>query len=79
MKNTRKWMTLLLSVVLVLSLSAPALAAEADALATWCLVVGLQGAKDLILGDPALEGCLIFQDDEGAMQQWFSPGFTVRN
>ena len=65
----------LLSATVVCSRSA----AEADALATWCMVLGLQGAKDLILGDPALEGCLIFQDDEGAMQQWFSPGFTVRN
>ena len=53
-------------------------AAESDAIATWCMVIGLQGAQVLILGDPALEGYLIYTDDDGEMREWASPGFTLR-
>ena len=53
-------------------------AAESDAIATWCMVVGLQGAQILILGDPALEGYLIYTDSNGEMKEWASPGFTLR-
>ena len=49
-----------------------------DAIATWCMVVGLQGAQILILGDPALEGYLIYTDSNGEMKEWASPGFTLR-
>ena len=53
-------------------------AAESDAIATWCMVIGLQGAQVLILGDPALEGYLIYTDASGEMQEWSSPGFTLK-
>ena len=53
-------------------------AAEADAVATWCMVIGLEDAQALILGDPALEGYLIYTDSEGEMKEWASPGFTLR-
>jgi len=53
-------------------------AAESDAIATWCMVIGLQGAQVLILGDPALEGYLIYTDENGEMQEWASPGFTLK-
>ena len=53
-------------------------AAEADAIATWCMVLGLDDARKLILDDPNLEGCLIYEAPDGTMQQWFSPGFSLR-
>ena len=53
-------------------------AAESDAIATWCMVIGLQGAQVLILGDPALEGYLIYTDSDGEMREWSSPGFTLK-
>ena len=53
-------------------------AAESDAVATWCMVIGLEEARQLILGDPALEGYLIYSDDKGEMKEWASPGFTLR-
>lgn len=53
-------------------------AAESDAIATWCMVIGLQGAQVLILGDPALEGYLIYTDESGEMREWSSPGFTLK-
>ncbi len=53
-------------------------AADSDAVATWCMVVGLQSAQLLILGDPALEGYLVYTDDDGNMHEWSSPGFTIR-
>ena len=52
-------------------------AAESDAVATWCMVVGLQGAQVLILGDPNLEGYLVYSADDGSMQEWASPGFKI--
>lgn len=52
-------------------------AADSDAIATWCMVVGLQAAQVLILGDPALEGYLVYSDDQGQMREWYSPGFKV--
>ena len=54
-------------------------AAEADAVATWCMVIGLQESQALILGEPALEAYLIYSDAEGQMQEWASPGFTLKN
>ena len=54
-------------------------AGEADAVATWCMVVGLDAARELILGDATLEGYLVYEDKSGAMQEWASEGFRVRN
>ena len=53
--------------------------AESDAIATWCMVVGLQKARDIILGDPRLEGYLTYADENGDMKEWMSPGFMLRN
>lgn len=64
----------LLSATVVSSVSA----AESDAMATWCMVVGLEEARKLILDNPDLEGYLIYDGPDGTMQEWASPGFTVR-
>ncbi|MBR1698570.1 MAG: FAD:protein FMN transferase [Bacteroidales bacterium] len=53
-------------------------AADADALATWCMVLGLEEARALLLATPGLEGYLIYEDADGAMKEWASPGFTLR-
>ena len=52
-------------------------AADADALATWCMVIGLDAARDLILGLDGVEGYLIYTAEDGAMAEWASPGFTL--
>ena len=52
-------------------------AADADALATWCMVIGLDAARELILGLEEVEGYLIYTDGNGAMTEWASPGFTL--
>ena len=52
-------------------------AAESDAVATWCMVLGLQAAQVLILGDPSLEGYLIYTLPDDSLQEWASPGFKV--
>ncbi|MBR6305930.1 MAG: FAD:protein FMN transferase [Bacteroidales bacterium] len=64
----------LLSATVVSSVSS----AQADAYATWCMVLGIPSARELILGDPTLEGSLIFETEDGSMHTWISPGFTVR-
>lgn len=48
----------------------------ADAIATYCMVIGLDEAKAYILGREDLEGYLIF-DHEGTMATWASPGFKL--
>ena len=53
-------------------------AAEADAVATWCMVLGLEEAQALLLDSPGLEGYLIFEGEDGEMKEWASPGFTLR-
>ena len=55
----------------------PAGAADADALATWCMVVGLDAARELLLGLDGVEGYLIYTAEDGAMTEWASPGFTL--
>ncbi len=55
----------------------PAGAADADALATWCMVVGLDAARELLLGLDGTEGYLIYTAEDGAMTEWASPGFTL--
>lgn len=60
-------------------LSATVLAADAmsaDAYATFCMVIGLDAAKDFIESHPELEACLIY-DDNGSFATWCSPGFVL--
>lgn len=52
-------------------------ATTADAYATYCMVVGLDSAKDFLESRPDLEGCLIY-DDDGVFRTWTSSGFTLR-
>lgn len=44
---------------------------EADAYATYCMVIGLDAAREFILSRPDLEGYLI------AESEWASPGFNL--
>lgn len=53
-------------------------AASADALATWCMVIGLDAARELILADDTLEGYLVSAGEDGAMEEWASPGFNLK-
>ena len=53
-------------------------AGVADAVATWCMVVGLEKAKELVAGDPSLEAYLVYSGEDGRMQEWVSAGFTLR-
>ena len=53
--------------------------AESDAIATWCMVVGLEEARKIILEDSRLEGYLTYADENGEMKEWMSPGFRLRN
>ena len=64
----------LLSATVVSSVSA----ADADAVATWCMVIGLERSKSLLQSEPTLEGYLVYQDEAGEMQEWASPGFRLR-
>ena len=52
-------------------------AADADAYATYCMVIGFEEARAFIEGRPDLEGYLIY-DVDGTMTEWASPGFTLR-
>lgn len=51
-------------------------AVSADAYATYCMVIGLDAARDFINSRPDLEGYLIF-DDGGNMSEWASSGFNL--
>ena len=53
-------------------------AAEADALATYCMVLGFDEARTFIESRSDLEGYLI-RDVDGTMSEWASPGFTLRS
>ena len=55
----------------------PAGAADADALATWCMVVGLDAARELLTDLDGVEGYLIYTAEDGSMTEWASPGFTL--
>ena len=55
----------------------PAGAADADALATWCMVVGLEEAESLLQGLEGVEGYLIYTAEDGSMAEWATPGFTL--
>ena len=56
---------------------------EADAYATYCMVIGSEEAKAFILSRPELEGYLIFGTDGADSQaeqdfaEWASPGFNI--
>ena len=52
-------------------------AADADALATWCMVIGLDAARGLLQGLDGTEGYLIFTAEDGSMTEWATPGFTL--
>lgn len=52
-------------------------AAEADALATYCMVLGLEKASAYVLSRDDVEGYLIYQDADGSMKTWKSPGFRL--
>lgn len=49
-------------------------ATTADALATYCMVIGLEEASRFILADDRLEACLLY-DEDGKIKAWTSPGF----
>lgn len=51
-------------------------ATTADALATYCMVIGLEESKRFILGNADIEGYLIY-DSDGEMDTWASPGFIL--
>ena len=51
-------------------------ALTADAYATYCMVVGLEEAIELIENRTDLEGCLIY-DSEGTFKTWCSSGFVL--
>ena len=55
----------------------PAGAADADALATWCMVIGLDAARDLLQGMEGVEGYLIYTAGDGSMTEWATPGFKL--
>ena len=50
----------------------------ADAYATYCMVIGLEDAKEFIESNPELEGCLIY-DDNGNFASWTSAGFILES
>lgn len=52
-------------------------AAEADALATYCMVLGLDRASEYISSRDDVEGYLIYQDSDGSMKTWKSSGFRL--
>ena len=61
----------LLSATVVSSVSA----AAADAVATWCMVEGLDRAREIIDTDQTLEGFLITSAPDGSFNSWSSQNF----
>lgn len=51
-------------------------AALADALATYCMVIGLEESIKFISSRPDIEGCLVY--DDGGLKTWTSEGFTLK-
>ena len=51
----------------------------ADAVATWCMVVGEEVARKVIDSDPSLEGYLISSGENGGFREWASSGFKLRS
>lgn len=52
-------------------------ATDADAYATYCMVIGLDEAREFIESREDLEGYLIYDDGEG-MAEWHSAGFELK-
>ena len=50
-------------------------ATEADALATYCMVIGLEESKAFISSRPDLEACLVYEED-GLLRTWTSSGLV---
>ena len=46
----------------------------ADALATACMVVGLERARKLVLEIGGIDAYLVYSDDEGEFNTWFTEG-----
>ena len=53
-------------------------AADADAYATYCMVIGLDAAREFISSSPELQGYLIY-DDGGEMKVWSSSDFFIED
>ncbi len=51
-------------------------ATMADALATCCMVLGLDAASQMVEASEGVEACLIY-DDSGCMRAWTSSGFRL--
>ena len=51
--------------------------ADADALATYCMVIGPDAAKELILSLDGVEGFLVTASGDD-MEEWTSPGFSLK-
>ena len=51
-------------------------AMDADAYATFCMVIGLENARTFLSGREDLEGYLIYEED-GQMKTWASEGFAL--
>ena len=51
-------------------------AMDADAYATYCMVIGLEESKAFLASRPELEGYLIYEEN-GLMQAWASEGFNL--
>lgn len=49
----------------------------ADALATACMVMGLEKAREFILGTGGTEAYLVYSDDEGNFKTWFTEGMIA--
>ena len=53
-------------------------ATDADAYATYCMVIGLDEARSFIGSSPdELAGYLIYSDDKGVMHEWASENFNL--
>ena len=53
-------------------------ATDADAYATYCMVIGMEAAREFILSNAGrIEGYLIYSDENGEMQEWASSGFSI--
>ena len=52
--------------------------ADADALATWCMAIGLVEAQQLLQSLEGVEGYLIYTAEDGSMTEWATPGFQLR-
>ena len=54
-------------------------ATDADAYATYCMVIGLEKAKEFIERSPDdLAGYLIYADENGEMHEWASANFNLK-